>query len=117
METVTGSKGEGIETNPKPVVSDANGQIFDLVSVGAFTDFRVDRATAIRVFDENTQKLIDVTTQMILSLRLPSAEVTFQRRLTNADANGYLRPPGPPRIGPAPNFTVTVGDVTVKRLP
>ena len=92
-----------------------------MVSRGANTDTKAEgRAVAREVFDANTQKPVDVTTQMTLTLKLPrggGAEITFKRRITNLDDKGNIRPPGPRQTGPAPNYTITIGQATVKRLP
>lgn len=120
-ELVTGTKGERIQQNPSPVTTDKNGQTFDTVSRGANTDTKAEgRAIAREVFDANTQNRVDVTTQMTLTLKLPrggGAEITFQRRITNLDDKGNIRSPGPRQTGPAPNYTITIGPATVKRLP
>jgi len=102
-----------------PVTTNEKGQIFDLVSRGAIEEFKVDRNTAISVFDTNSLKEVDVTTVQTITLNLPgggSAEVKFNRRITNLDENGNIRSPGPRGIGRARNFTVTVGEPTVRRL-
>lgn len=120
-ELVTGTKGEVIRQNPEPVTTNADGQTFDLVSRGAITDTSAEgRAIARAVFDENSRKPVDVTSQIKLTLKLPrggTAEITFMRRITNLDDKGNIRPSGPARTGPAPNYSVTVGPATVKRLP
>ena len=119
-ESVTGTKGEVIEQNPKPVTTNSDGQSFDLVSRGANTATRAEgRAVAGRVFDVNSRNPVDVTSQITLTLKLPrggTAEITFTRRITNLDDKGNLRPPGPRQTGPAPQYTVTVGPATVRRL-
>jgi len=120
-ELVTGSKGERIQQNPSPITTNSNGQTFDVVTRGAFTDTKAEgQAVARAVFDANTQNPVDVTTKMTITLRLPQgggAEITFQRRITNLDDKGKIRPPGPRQTGPAPNYTITIGPPTVKRLP
>jgi len=119
-ESVTGTKGEKIEQNTRPVTTDDNGKTFDLVSRGAITDSKVGRDVAIAAFNENSSKPVDVTTAQTLLLKLPgggSAEIKFERRITNLDSEGRIKPPGPRRTGPASNFTVTVGIPTVRRLP
>jgi len=37
------SKGGNVIQNPKPVTTNANGQVFHLVSLGAFTEKKVER--------------------------------------------------------------------------
>lgn len=118
-ESVTGSKGEKIERNPMPVTTNANGEIFDLVSRGAIENFKVGREIAIAAFNENSSKPVDVTTLQTITLDLPgggAAEITFKRRITNLDENGNIRASGPPGIGRVSNFTVTVGTPTIRRL-
>jgi RHS repeat-associated protein len=118
-EAVTGTKGEAVEQNPKAVTTNGDGQVFDLVTRGAHTETKLDRATAVAVFQENALKPVDVTTQMVLTLKLPkggSVEITFYRRLTNLDENGNLRPAGPIKTGGPTNFRITISSVTVKRL-
>jgi hypothetical protein len=100
-EAVTGTKGEKIEQNPRPVTTNADGQIFDLVGRGGPDDgSRVDRATAIKLYNENALNPVDVTTRQPLTLNLPgggAAQIAFLRRLTNLDDKGNLRPTGPPK--------------------
>jgi len=91
-----------------------------LVTRGAITDFKVGRDIAKAAFDENSLEPVDVTTAQTLTLKLRgggSAEIKFERRITNLDSEGKIKPPGPRRTGPASNFTVTVGTATVRRLP
>jgi RHS repeat-associated protein len=118
-ESVTGSKGEKIERNPMPVTTNANGEIFDLVSRGAIENFKVGREIAIAAFNENSSKPVDVTTLQTITLDLPgggTAEIKFKRRITNLDENGNIRASGPPGIGRVSNFTVTIGTPTIRRL-
>jgi hypothetical protein len=118
-ESVTGTKGEKIEQNPRPVTTNENGESFDLVTRGAIEDFKVSLDIARKVFDVNSSNKVDVTTLQTMTLDLPgggAAEIKFERRITNLDKDGNIRPPGPRRTGPASNFTVTVGTPTVRRL-
>lgn len=118
-EEVKGPKGERIDQNPSPITTNAAGQSFDLVGRGPTTSTRVDRATAIRTFNENSNNPVDVTTQQTITLTLPrggTVQIMFERRLTNLDQKGKIRPPGPLRTGPAQNYTITIGPVTVKRI-
>jgi len=118
-EVVTAANGEPVTQNPKPVSTNSLGQVFDLVSRGPLTETRVDRKIAIETFDANTQNAVDLTTRMTLTLKLPkngSIEIVFDRRLTNVDENGKIRLAGPRMTGPAPNYTITIGPITVNRL-
>ena len=119
-ESVIGTKGEAVDQNPQSVTTNSGGQILDLVYKGAKTSTRAEgRAVAAAVFDANTKNPVDVTTQMTATLKLPrrgSAQTIFERRITNLDDSGIIRPPGPRQTGPAPNYTITIGAVTVKRL-
>jgi RHS repeat-associated protein len=120
-EEVSGTKGEKIEQNPKPVTTNADGQILDLVGRGPKADKKVDFATARVVWDENALKPIDVRTEQQITVKLPSggsAQITFQRRITNLDERGNIRPaPTIRQTGPAPNYTITATQPVVQRLP
>ena len=119
-EQVVGSKGEAVDQSPRPVTTDNKGQVFDVVSRGPATANKVSLETAIQVYYENSRKPVDVTTRQTLTLNLPgggSAQLMFERRLQNTDVNGNLRPSGRATTGPAAHYTITVGPVTVKRLP
>jgi RHS repeat-associated protein len=119
-EKVSGTKGETIRENPGSVTTNVDGQFFDLVSRGAITGAKADGATTLVVWDENALKPVDVTTKLTLTLKLPSggsAEVMFERRITNLDKDGKLNPAGSLRTGPIPAYSITTTQPTVKRLP
>jgi RHS repeat-associated protein len=118
-ESVIGTKGEIVEQNPRPVTTNANGEIFDLVTRGAIENFKVGLKVAFAAFNDNSSKPVDVTTLQTITLHLPAggaAEIKFERRITNLDENGNIRTPGPPGMGRVSNFTVTVGTPTVRRV-
>jgi len=118
-ESVIGTKGEVVQQNARPVTTNSDGQIFDLVSRGSLSNDKVDAKTATEVFKENGTKPVDVTNRQTLTLKLASGgsvEITYERRLSNVE-KGILRPSGPLRTGGPTNYTITSGAVTVRRLP
>ena len=120
-EDVVGLKGEEVTQNDKPVASKADGSITDFVSRGAETPEKITEASGVMIFKRVGQAPVDVTTRQTLTMKLPkggSAQIIFDRRLTNLDDNGKVRPSGAMRSDVPTNFLLkVVSDITVKRLP
>jgi hypothetical protein len=119
-ESVVGTKGEAVTQNPNPVSTDSRGQSFDMVTRGAFEPQKVNAAIARQVFRVNSENPVDVTTRQTLALKLPSGgsvQVMFDRRITNLDAKGNIRPAGQLVTGPAANYSVSIFPITIKRMP
>ena len=121
-ERVEGLKGEAVIQNGRPVVAQEDGSIPDIVSRGpqAFPE-RITHASGEMIFKRVGQAPVDITTRQTLTVKLPqggSAQIIFDRRLTNLDHKGKVRPSGSMQSEVPTNFTLrVVSEVTVNRLP
>lgn len=121
IESVKGIKlcGDGtLNQNPFPVTTDQNGQSFDLVSVGAFTDGRItDSALVQRIYQENATTPCTQITEQTLTLNMPDGgtfKAVFQRTFTNVDQQtGNLLPFRRSETGKRINYTISIGPVSV----